>query len=389
MIFNIILLTISFNEIVCAQNQPDRILDSIIQNNKRLSAVYELTQSQKIDARTGIFLANPSVTYDRLSNTTGHYSEFVISQSFDFPTSYKYKSRIADISSTIATESYNKSRLDILLEASKTYTELIYVNRQINYYSLWQQKATQLQNGIEKRLNAGDANIFEVNRAKSEIARSESELSILSSKRKNLMIKLNELNGGKSLIVNDTIYPDLNFETYTDSSLNSIISRNPAIRQWESQVSIAEENIRLTRALSLPKFEAGYRNDQNTGQSYNGFHAGITIPLFENKNTVRNALARHLFSIEEVNANRLSLESQLRELINEYNSLQQSLNNITAIYNTLNTPQLLLKAYNAGQINYSEYFNETSNYNETLLYIEKLNFRKAELQLQLYVLSKW
>jgi hypothetical protein len=125
----------------------------------------------------------------------------------------------------------------------------------------------------------------------------------------------------------------------------------------------------------------------NIGQTYSGFHAGVTIPLFENKNTVRSAKARQLYAMEAVNAYKLELQSNVSQIITEYKAVQQSVTSMTDVFKTLNTPGLLIKAYNAGQINYTGFFTEYENYQQTALYIEELNQKAASLQLQLFVLA--
>jgi hypothetical protein len=200
-------------------------------------------------------------------------------------------------------------------------------------------------------------------------------------------MKLTELNGGNVLVVTDTVFSGLTGIVVSDTSTNVIISNNPQVKQWEAEMQIAQHSISLQRSLSLPKFEIGYRRDINTGQTFSGFRAGITIPLFENKNTVKSAKARQLYATEAFNAYQLELKSNISQLMEEYKAVQLSVSSMSEVFKTLNTPELLLKAYKAGQINYTEFFSEYGNYQETALYVEELNQKATSLQLQLYVLS--
>ena len=260
-------------------------------------------------------------------------------------------------------------------------------NREVSILTKRQAMAMQLQTGIEKRLSTGDANIFEANRVRSELSKTQSELQITESRRKALNLKLTELNGGKTLIVTDTVFSEINGFVFSDTSTNVIFSRNPQVKQWEAEIQIPQRNISLQRALSLPKFEIGYRQDINTGQTFSGFHAGISILLFENKNTVKSAKARQLYANEAFNAYRLELQSNVSQLMVEYKAVQLSVSSMNEVFKTLNTPELLLKAYKGGQINYTEFFSEYENYQQTALYLEELNQKAASLQLQLYILS--
>lgn len=363
------------------------ILDSVEANNKTLAADYHYFEAQRIGAKTGIYLDNPSVSFDRLSNVSGNYSEMVISQSFDFPTAYMYKNKIANLTASQLEERYRQNKVELFASTVQVYAGLIFANRKLSLLEKRQHKALQLQEGIEKRLNAGDANIFEINRVRSELARSQSELQLAESHRQILLRELATLNGGKSIAVNDTVYPVLTEFVLTDTSVAALSLRYPLLKQGQAEVSISDQHIRLQRALSLPAFEFGYRQDRNSGQTYNGFHAGISVPLFENKNKVRVARSNQLYAKEAVQAYQLEIQNSISQIIAEYKAAQQSLAGITDVFNSLNTPDLLLKAYSAGQISYSEFFTEYQNYHETTMYLEELKHKTASLQFQLYILS--
>ncbi len=363
------------------------VLDSVEINNKILSAGRQMTESQKLNAKTGIYLANPTVSYDRLNNSAGSYSEMIVSQSFDFPSAYFQKSKIANLTVSQADEQYRQAKLEIGSELARVFAEIVYSNRKISILTRRQMIAQQLQTGIEKRLQTGDANIFETNRVRSELAKTHSELRITENRRNALNLKLSELNGGRPMEIADTTFTDLPGFTITDTSANTILTRNPQVRQWETEIQITEMNINLQRSLSYPKFEIGYRQDMNTGQNYNGIHAGISIPLFENKNMVRTAKARQMYAMEASDAYRLELQSKVSQLIEEYRTVQQSAISINEVFKTLNTPDLLVKAYKTGQISYTEFFTEYENYQQMVLYVEDLNLKASALQLQLYVLS--
>jgi outer membrane protein TolC len=363
------------------------VMDSVTTNNKSLSASRQYYEAQKVNVKTGIYLANPSVSFDKLSNPLGNYSEMVISQSFDFPTAYVQKGKIADLAASQTDERFRQAKIAILSDAVQVYAEIIYTNRKLAILEKRQQMASQLQTGIEKRLSTGDANIIEANRIRSEAAITASELLISENHKKNLLLKLSELNGGKPLVVNDTIFPALAGFTVSDTLCNAISARNPQLKLLESEVIISRRNVSLQRSLSMPKFEIGYRQDINTGKTFSGFHAGITIPLFENKNTVKAAKIKQLYANEAVVAGKLEIQNIINQLVSEYSAVSKSMNNLNDVFKTLNTPNLLFKAYNTGQISFTGFFNEYENYRQTAFYIEDLKQREYKVLLQLYILQ--
>lgn len=361
------------------------LLDTVALNNKSLSAARQLAESQKLSAKTGIYLDNPTVTYDRLSNTTGNYSEMVISQSFDFPSSYVHKSKIAGLYSLQADEQLRMVKLDVLTSFAQVYSEMVYINRRISLLSKRLEMSQKLLVGVEKRLTLGDANVFETNRVKSELAKAQNEFQLAESRRKTLQLSLIEFNGGKIIAVSDTLYPVLMEFQVNDSTVATLITNSPIVKQWEARTQVAERNVDLQKSLSLPKLEIGYRQDITTGQTFDGFRAGVTIPLFENKNMVRSAKANYLYTTEATDASRLEVQNNLKQYIEEYKALQNSALQMNEIFGTINTPELLMRAYNAGQISYMEFFTEYENYHSTMLYSENLQFKAEALRLMLYI----
>jgi len=384
----LILLYACMFQAALPQGQFQAIIDSISINNKIIAASRQSVDMLKISSKTGLYLPNPSVSFDRLNSAAaGGYTEMIVSQSFDFPTVYLHRKKVSDLFSSQAEEQYRQSKSEILRTAARVYSELIYSNRKLLILSKRLRMALQLQEGVEKRLNSGDADIFETNRIRSELAFVKSELQLTENTRVTLSMKLTGLNGGIQVFVMDTLFPEISLNIITDTSINSIVNRNPEVRYWMAEQEIAQRTVGLQKSLSLPKFEVGYRQDVNTGNTFNGFHAGITIPLLENKNTVKAARARQEYANKAAGAIMFSFQNELEQLISEYMAVSRSLTEITTVFNTLGTPELLSKAYRSGHINYTEFFTGYENHQKTLLYIEELNQKRAALQMQLYVLS--
>ncbi len=363
-------------------------LDSVVVHNKTLVADRQFREMQKISSRTGIYLPNPSVSYDQLFNPSGNYNELLVTQSFDFPTAYAHKSKIAELSSSQAEDRYLQSEREILIGTVSIYTELVSLNRVIPILERREKLAKQLESGFEKKLQLGDANVFESNRVRMELAKVRSEKQIAESRRKTLLLKLTEMNGGLTLAVNDTVFPLLPGLIVSDTIISGLVNRYPEVKLWETETMIAQSDIELQKSLSYPKFEVGYRQDFNTGLAYSGFHAGITIPLFENKNKVSTARARQLYTTQATYAYKISIQNNLSQLYSEYLATQQSVTDLSEVVKTINTPLLLVKAYKSGQLNYTEFFSEYDNYYKTALYLEDLYLRSNSLRLQLFVLSE-
>ena len=362
-------------------------LDSISTNNQQLISAGQLAEADKKQAFTGIYLANPTASYDRLSSPIGNYSEMLLTQSFDYPTTYARKKDIAHLSASQTEATLGQTKLAIFSNAASVYAALVGANRKMKILEQREAMLAKLEQVSKIRLDAGEATIFEANRVRSEVARAKSERQLLETLRQSLLLTVAELNGGGGYEISDTLLPMSLQVAASDTFWSGIMDRHPQQRFWEDEVQLATQQISLQKALNLPKFEAGYRQDTNLGQLYFGFHAGVSIPLFENKNTVEAARARQLYVTEEARAQELSLQKNLQQLVAALDATRQSAEELQALFSTLNTLALLEKAYSAGQTSYTEFFTEYDHYWQTALYIEELNQKAAALQLQLFVWS--
>lgn len=375
--------------LIFAQTGFDDFLNTIETNNKSINAAQKLAEAEQLEAQTGIYLANPEISYDYLNGNSESYSEMVISQSFDFPTTYIHKSKIADISTEQSKNEYRQLKISILANVSSYYAEQIITNRKLVLMYELENMLNKLLANTERKLELGEVNILETNRVRTESAKNMVEVNMLKTSLNSLNIKIAELNGGNKYELSDSTLPLVVLSISTDSILNLVMNNHPVNHYWINELMRTERDVQLQKSTSLPKFELGYRQDRSSGRTFNGISAGISIPLFENKNTVKLAKAQHIYAQEEFASNQNELENELKIMVSEYINLKNTLQEIEQMIGILNTPSLLLKSYEAGQIGYTEFFSEYSNYKETQMYIEDLRLKTLAIEMQLYVLENF
>ena len=118
---------------VFSQSGIKEVLKNIEVNNPTLQAGMQLNQAQKLEARTGIFLPNPTVELNQLwadRSVGGNANELAVVQSFDFPTVYANKNKLAKLKSATSDLQYAATRQEILLTAQQTCQEIIYLRKQ-------------------------------------------------------------------------------------------------------------------------------------------------------------------------------------------------------------------------------------------------------------------
>ena len=346
-----------------AQNSVDNILSEIAKNNKSLIANQQYWEAKKLQYKTGLTLYNPSVEYEFLKGTpigAGNQTDFLVLQSFDFPTTYIKKKQVADLQIVQVDFQLTAYRQDILLKAKQYCIDFIYFNKKQAELKKRLQNAEKLYNDYQKKLDKGDASSLDVNKAKLQLLNLQNDFRLNTSQINQLKQKLTELNGGTTITFTDTVYslipsiPD--FQT-----LESTIEANdPVLKSFQQQKEIRLKQVQLSKALTLPKMESGYRSQAILGQKYQGVHFGITIPMWENKNTVKLQKAEVLFSKLQVEQHKNQHYHEIQQLYEKYQNLKTTLEEYQQLITILNNTELLDKALKLGEISSIQYFMEIS-----------------------------
>ena len=347
------------------QNGIDSVLRSVEANNKSIQSNKKYWEARKAEFKTGLTPYDPQVEYDYLFGSpagAGNQKDFSVTQRLDFPSAYKRKKDLS--SQQIAQTELQRQvyRQDILLEAKLLTLQFIYLNKKGDELGRRLANTQQLVNDYQKKLNKGDVIVLDVNKAKLQLLNINNEVELNKNEIQVATTKLTELNGGEHIYIKDTVYPAIpdipDFET-----LDSLIEANdPILKVYEQEKTIMQQQIALQKAMNLPKIETGYHFQGILGQSYRGIHAGVTIPLWENKNRVKAAEAN--LDYATTNAQTHIVEHRL-ENKGYYHLLEvrlKAMQEYKALLSTLNNTVLLNKALNLGQINIIQYFYDESFY---------------------------
>jgi outer membrane protein, heavy metal efflux system len=346
---------------IYGQSDVDRVLKEVEANNKSIQANNKYWEARRIEFTTGLTPYDPQVEYDYMFGSpaeAGNQRDFSITHRLDFPTVYKRKKELSRTQIAQAELQQQVHRQGILLEAKLTAIEIIYLNKRQEELKRRRSNTQRLSEDYQKKLDQGDATILDVNKAKVQLLTINNDLELNSNQIQIATTKLTELNGGDELAMTDTLYP-LAIVVPDFETLDSVIEANdPILKVYEQEKEITQRQIAVQKSLNLPKIETGYHSQGILGQSYKGVHAGITLPLWENKSKLRAAQSNLAYAdakaqshiIEHRLANK-GYYDQLAvrlEQIQEYNQLLSTLNNAT----------LLNKALRLGQITVIQYFQE-------------------------------
>jgi outer membrane protein TolC len=387
-----------------SQSGYENILEEIEANNTTLAALRKQAEAQKIGNRTGLTPANPEVELGYLWGSpavVGERVDFGVTQTFDFPTAYIHRNRIADLQDNNVDFQYRVGRQSILLEARRACIELNYYNSLSKEYQQRATHAAQLADAYKKKLAQGDANILEHNKAQLNLATVQAEAAQIAVEMRRAASLLRQLNGGKDInnyelriknyegitMVEDVIrnsqfknYEGMTmvedvicnsqFKNYEGMTMVEDVIRNsqfvienaPALQSLREQLQISREKVKLNRAMALPKLSAGYTSEKLAGEHFQGVTVGVSVPLWEDKNRVKQAKKEQEAAEAMLEDSKQQLHNRLQSLYDKVVSLQETAQSLRQSLADNNAAPLLQKALNAGEISLLDYLLETSYY---------------------------
>ena len=369
-LITIIFLVISSCINATAQANIDTVLAQIGKNNKTIQATVQYYEAQKLLFKTGNSPANPTVEYDFLKGSpsnAGNQNDLTITQQFDFPSAYIKKSQLAKTQTAQIQFQLTASRQDILLQAKNYCFELIFQNKLQKQLSQQKQNSEKILADFQTKLDKGDGNILDVNKAKLQLIEVNKQVQQNISDINQLNQKLTELNGGVQIMLSDTLYPALPSIPAFDQLESDYEVADPLRKVLEHQKLISQKQLELSKSMWLPKMELGYHYQGILGQTYNGIHTGISIPLWENKNTVKQKEAQLLFSDLEYQTHLNEHYFHIKHIYEKYSNLKITFQEYQSVFATINNTTLLNKALSLGEITSIQYFTEINYYNSAFV----------------------
>jgi outer membrane protein TolC len=330
-----------------------------------LKTLRKSVEVQKLENQTGIFLPNPEVEFSYFwgkPSIIGNRTDISVTQTFDIPTISGIKKKYANTLNARLEEQYKMERMQILLNTKRTCIAIVYHNALEREWKLRLEHAQTIVDAYKERFNNGDVSILEYNKAQFNLANVKAELTKVEVEKNTQNQILNHLNGGKSISISDADYHDFEIPSNFDVWFEQIAVKHPQLSYFEKEKNIAQNSLKLSKASAFPEFFAGYISENIVNQHFQGITVGMNIPIWENKNRIKQAKME--ISAAEMNwiANRQILYNQLLILYqkavymkNLSEQYQKSIRNLSNSY-------LLKKALDGGEISLLEYITEMSLY---------------------------
>jgi len=366
-ITSLAVILLHFNSI--AQSNVESVLSEIEKNNTTLNALRDKTEVSKIANKTGIFLQNPEIEFNYLwgnPSSIGTRNDIIITQSFDFPTAYKYKNYISDLKNNQGELEYLKQKNELILQARLVCIEIIAANIKEIEYQKRLYNALRIANAYQEKFEKGDANIIDFNKAQLYLLRAKNDVEQSAILIKSLNDKLTTFNAGQSVKLIDTVYPAYAIPDSFDLWFSQVELKNPLMNWLKNEIKISQREVKLNKALNLPKFTTGYMSESISTENFKGITAGISIPLWENKNTVKLANAKVLTAKSLENDYHQQFFNNLKALHSKTLSQQKLIYQYKQLLQNFSNESLLNKALDNGEISLIEYLLEISIYYESV-----------------------
>ena len=353
-----------------AQNDYSSILKDVETNNIELQALRAELQAQQIENNATNKPENLSVegSYSWGNQPQmGSKKTLSVAQPFDFPTVYAMRGKLIKMTNSNLELHYNAERLNILLESKKLCVEITYYNSLIELYKQRLEAAKTIADNYNKKMEAGKANILEVNKAELDLASLQSEHDKAVAERQNLLVALAAMNGGKAVAITKIGYEKVSLPTDFETWYKEVENKNPVLLHAQGLVDVNKQQLKLTKNQWLPQLHVGYVNETVVDESFQGVAVGLSLPLWNNSSKVKQSKAQLLTSETMLDGTRNECYNTYKTLYNQSLTLQQNADKLSATLSQCNSEALLQKALDAGEISLLEYLLEIEFYRQAAI----------------------
>lgn len=367
-----------------AQPHLEKVLEAVQQNNADLKTQEQYIKSLRMGYRTNLTPANPEVEYNKnFSAEEGKPLEILLKQTFDFPTSYWHRIKIANQKDKNLENIFSQIRQRILLDAKLNCLQLTYLLKQQDQLIKRYENAIKLRDHFQKKMDQGDATILDLNKVEMEVLNSQNRLQLNKTRISELNQNLKKLNGGIDISYHSRVYPSDEIKDNFSDLESKMLMLDPRNKELIQDKEIAAKQVKLSRSQTLPHLSIGYKYiNSDFSKQINGMQVGMSIPLWENKNKVKQAKLRNAYKQQTVRLHKIMFSSNLKQLFIKYQSLKESLEKYVTTLKKADSTSLLKKALDAGEISSIEYFLELSYYYQsydTYLEIEQEYYKTIAL----------
>lgn len=354
--------------IACRAQTDDisSVLATIEQNNTTLQAMRRTTEAQQLENRTDLALADPEIGYSYSWGNpvaVGNKQNVSVKQTFDMATLSGLKGKVAGEKDKLAEWQYRTGRMDILLEAKLQCLDLIYYNAMLDELATRLGHAETIAAMQKKRLESGEGNQLEYNNVMLNLSTLKSRITLMEAERQAVVAMLTRLNGGRPLALTRSTYARIHMPANFDDWYACVEARNPALACTGQEIEVSRRELSLSKTRNLPTVSLGYEGEfENSGNRHQGIAVGMSIPLWSNRNRVRQASAAVRAAEARHKDARWQWRGDLEILYRRTRGLEEAAEAYSTALEECNNCHLLEQALDEGEISVLDYLVAISLY---------------------------
>ena len=367
-------------------NTAGELLKDIAENNAELKAYRAFIESRQLDNKSGNNLPDPQLSAFYLpygENNGAEYTEYQISQSFEFPTVYAARSKWNDLQGQQLENEYAKLRQEILLHANKLIVDINTMQQQKELERTRREQGKRVYEQIQELYKKEQVGILDLNKAKIVWIQEQFVVERIDTEIQNSLLLLEKLNGGQPIEMDKIRLQEETEVESLETLWQAKITQDPALQQLSINESVSQQKIKLEQNKVLPDLTAGYNYQGVSGNNFFGFYGGVSIPLWNSKNKVKAAQAEYEYRESQTVAATATLYASFQERYNRYQVTLKKYREYQSTMESLDSEALLLKAFTLGELSFMDYYVELQFYRnalDSMLQMEKELYQlKAEL----------
>jgi len=369
-------------------NTTGELLDGIEQNNAELKAYRAFIESRQLENKSGNNLPDPQLSAFYLpygDNSGAEYTEYQISQSFEFPTVYAARGKWNDLQAQELESGFAKLRQEVLLKADKLLVVLTTLQKQKGLERTRREQSEQAYDQIRELFKKEQVGILDLNKAKIAWIQEQFVVEQTEIEIQNALVLLEKLNGGETIDLDSIgLQEDIEIESL-ETLWQAKTAKDPELQQLGINESVSRQKIKLERNKVLPDLTAGYNYQGVSGNNFSGFYGGVSIPLWNSKNRVKAAKTAYEYRRSQSEAVTAKLYASFREQYNLYQLLLKKYREYQTTMESLDSESLLFKAFQLGELSFMDYYVELKFYRDAL--DEMLQMEKDLYQLRAELLK--
>lgn len=371
----VIVILLFGSSTIQAQNNgslDEWIAKGLKNNNSVLAADAEVKSSQYLKkTSTEIAKTNVSLTYGQYNSYANKDNNLTLSQSLPFPTTFAAKSKLAGsvIESNVLKKKLTEA--EVVYQIKQVYYQWLNLNQRKELLLRRDSVYKALAKASALRYKTGETNLLEKSSTEARSKEVENQLNQMENDKLALAGRLKALLTSPVTTFDEADLKEAVLSLQVDSSL---AAKNPFVIYMKQQINIAENQKKVDKNALMPDITLGYFNQTlygvpygndataplaNYGNRFQGFSAGISIPLWFAPQSAKVKAAEYSKQNAELQYKQAqnNAVAEIEAAYTEYLKTQKSLQ----YYKSSGLPnaELITKqstiAFQKGEINYAQH----------------------------------